>query len=129
MIVIGFEAGTPVSVNGTELGAVDLIAALNTIGWQSQNVLFNAIVVMAHALGMRVVAEGVETLDQLRALQSLGCDEVQGFYVSRPVAVAATPVVVAEEVVPALAAECPALMQQECLFPPLRPGLRLVSGD
>jgi EAL domain-containing protein (putative c-di-GMP-specific phosphodiesterase class I) len=77
------------------------------------NVLFNAIVVMAHALGMRVVAEGVETLDQLRALQSLGCDEVQGFYVSRPVA----------------AADLPALMQQECLFPPLRPGLRLVLAD
>jgi diguanylate cyclase (GGDEF)-like protein/PAS domain S-box-containing protein len=79
----------------------------------SANVLFNAIVVMAHALGMRVVAEGVETLDQLRALQGLGCDEVQGFYVSRPVAVA----------------ELPALMRQECLFPPLRTGLRLVSGD
>ncbi|MDB5757382.1 MAG: hypothetical protein JWM30_671 [Burkholderia sp.] len=79
----------------------------------SANVLFNAIVVMAHALGMRVVAEGVETLDQLRALQSLGCDEVQGFYVSRPVA----------------SAELPALMQKECLFPVLRTGLRLVSGD
>ena len=79
----------------------------------SANVLFNAIVVMAHALGMRVVAEGVETLEQLRALQSLGCDEVQGFYVSRPVAVA----------------DLPALMQKECLFPPLRTGLRLVSGD
>lgn len=79
----------------------------------SANVLFNAIVVMAHALGMRVVAEGVETLDQLRALQGLGCDEVQGFYVSRPVDVA----------------ELPALMRRECLFPPLHTGLRLVSGD
>ena len=79
----------------------------------SANVLFNAIVVMAHALGMRVVAEGVETLDQLRALQALGCDEVQGFYVSRPVAVA----------------ELPALMWRECLFPPVRTILRLVSGD
>jgi diguanylate cyclase (GGDEF)-like protein/PAS domain S-box-containing protein len=79
----------------------------------SANVLFNAIVVMAHALGMRVVAEGVETLEQLRALQDLGCDEVQGFYVSRPVAVA----------------DLPALMRRECLFPLVRPGLRLVSGD
>ena len=79
----------------------------------SANVLFNAIVVMAHALDMRVVAEGVETLEQLRALQLLGCDEVQGFYVSRPVA----------------ASEMPALMQRECLFPPQRAGLRLVSGD
>ena len=79
----------------------------------SANVLFNAIVVMAHALGMRVVAEGVETLDQLRALQALGCDEVQGFYVSRPVAVA----------------DLPALMRKECLFPPVRISLRLVSAD
>jgi len=43
-----------------------------------------AIIAMAHNLGMNVVAEGVETLDQLRFLQSQGCDYVQGFYLSRP---------------------------------------------
>ena len=47
--------------------------------------LFEAIVSMAHALGMRVVAEGVETAAQLAALQALGCEEVQGYYVSKPV--------------------------------------------
>lgn len=47
-------------------------------------ILFTAIVTMAHALGMRVVAEGVETLDQIRVLQQLRCDEIQGFYISRP---------------------------------------------
>ena len=47
--------------------------------------LFEAIVSMAHALGMRVVAEGVETAEQLAALQALACDEVQGYFVSRPV--------------------------------------------
>ena len=47
--------------------------------------LFEAIVSMAHALDMRVVAEGVETADQLAALQALSCDEVQGYYISRPV--------------------------------------------
>ncbi|MFL6718608.1 MAG: EAL domain-containing protein [Burkholderiaceae bacterium] len=77
------------------------------------NVLFNAIVVMAHALGMRVVAEGVESVGQLRALQAMGCDEVQGFYVSRPVP----------------AADMPALMRQECLFPPVRAELKLVAGE
>ena len=77
------------------------------------NVLFNAIVVMAHALGMRVVAEGVESVGQLRALQSMGCDEVQGFYVSRPLP----------------AAELPALMRRDCLFPALRADLKLVAGD
>ena len=47
-------------------------------------VFFTAIVTMAHALGMRVVAEGVENLAQVRLLRSLDCDEVQGFYISRP---------------------------------------------
>ena len=48
-------------------------------------VFFKAIVWMAHALGMRVVAEGVETADQLRILQGLACDEIQGYLISRPV--------------------------------------------
>jgi diguanylate cyclase (GGDEF)-like protein len=47
-------------------------------------VFFTAIVTMAHALGMRVVAEGVENLAQVKLLRSLDCDEVQGFYISRP---------------------------------------------
>lgn len=39
---------------------------------------------MSHALGMRVVAEGVETVGQVRILKALHCDEIQGFYISRP---------------------------------------------
>ena len=52
---------------------------------------FTAIVAMAHAIGMRVVAEGVETAGQLRILQTLHCDEVQGYYVSAPVPAEAVP--------------------------------------
>ena len=52
---------------------------------------FTAIVAMAHAIGMRVVAEGVETAGQLRILQTLHCDEVQGYYVSAPVPADAVP--------------------------------------
>lgn len=47
-------------------------------------VFFRAIVSMAHALSMSVVAEGVETAEQLRILQALSCDEVQGYYIARP---------------------------------------------
>jgi len=47
-------------------------------------VFFEAIVSMAHALGMAVVAEGVETADQLQVLRELGCNEVQGYFISRP---------------------------------------------
>jgi EAL domain-containing protein (putative c-di-GMP-specific phosphodiesterase class I) len=48
-------------------------------------VFFQAIVSMAHALGMSVVAEGVETEGQLAILQALDCNEVQGYFVSHPV--------------------------------------------
>jgi EAL domain-containing protein (putative c-di-GMP-specific phosphodiesterase class I) len=44
-----------------------------------------AIIAMAHSLGLKVVAEGVETLGQLEMLRMLGCDELQGYYFSRPV--------------------------------------------
>ena len=44
-----------------------------------------AIVAMAKRLGLRVVAEGVETEDQLRRLRAHGCDEVQGYLLGRPV--------------------------------------------
>jgi len=47
-------------------------------------VFFQAIVSMAHALGMSVVAEGVETVQQLEILQELGCNEAQGYYIARP---------------------------------------------
>lgn len=64
--------------------------------------LFKAIVSMADALDIGIVAEGVETAEQLDVLQALSCDEVQGHYVSRPVP----------------AAEMAALMLKRFLFPP-----------
>ena len=39
---------------------------------------------LARHMGLRVVAEGVENLHQLRALAQLGCHEVQGFYLAKP---------------------------------------------
>lgn len=47
-------------------------------------VFFQAIVSMAHALGMEVVAEGVENHEQLALLRALGCNEVQGYLIARP---------------------------------------------
>jgi diguanylate cyclase (GGDEF)-like protein/PAS domain S-box-containing protein len=47
--------------------------------------LVQAIVSMARALGLSVVAEGVETARQYELLRDLGCDEAQGYYIGRPV--------------------------------------------
>jgi len=46
--------------------------------------LVASIVSMGRILGMRVVAEGVETAEQVKRLKQIGCDYVQGFYFSRP---------------------------------------------
>jgi diguanylate cyclase (GGDEF)-like protein len=43
------------------------------------------IVSLAHTLNLRVVAEGVEDHEQVRLLKELGCDQIQGFFVSQPV--------------------------------------------
>lgn len=47
-------------------------------------VIPKVIIDLAHALGVKVIAEGVETADQYEALRALGCDEVQGYFVGRP---------------------------------------------
>lgn len=40
---------------------------------------------LARQMGMRTVAEGIETLDQAESVLSAGCEELQGFYFSPPV--------------------------------------------
>jgi EAL domain-containing protein (putative c-di-GMP-specific phosphodiesterase class I) len=46
--------------------------------------IVRSIVDLGHNLGLRVVAEGVETEEALDSLHSVGCDEVQGYLLARP---------------------------------------------
>jgi EAL domain-containing protein (putative c-di-GMP-specific phosphodiesterase class I)/GGDEF domain-containing protein len=48
--------------------------------------IVSAIVAMAHALKLNVIAEGVETFQQLQFLHTCNCQQVQGYYFSRPLA-------------------------------------------
>lgn len=51
---------------------------------KENEVLVQAIIAMAHGLGLEVIAEGLETLEQWQFLQSLDCDFAQGYYFGRP---------------------------------------------
>jgi EAL domain-containing protein (putative c-di-GMP-specific phosphodiesterase class I) len=53
------------------------------------DVIVASTIAMAHGLGLAVVAEGVETADQLQWLVAHGCDLVQGYHVARPMPAAA----------------------------------------
>ena len=56
-----------------------------------KSVIVKAIIEMAHGLGLKVIAEGVEKGDQLNFLRAVGCDEVQGFLFSSAVEAQAIP--------------------------------------
>ncbi len=60
----------------------------------------SAIIHMAHSLGMRTIAEGVETLEQQDYLHRRGCDEIQGYYFSRPLPAAQLAAFVREKAQP-----------------------------
>jgi EAL domain-containing protein (putative c-di-GMP-specific phosphodiesterase class I) len=59
------------------------VASLGSSG--RADAVSRAVIHLAHDLKMKTVAEGVETVDQLRQLRALHCDLAQGYYFSRPV--------------------------------------------
>jgi EAL domain-containing protein (putative c-di-GMP-specific phosphodiesterase class I) len=46
--------------------------------------IMNSLISLVHSLGLTVIAEGIETLDQVRRLNDAECDYIQGFFYSRP---------------------------------------------
>jgi EAL domain-containing protein (putative c-di-GMP-specific phosphodiesterase class I) len=74
------------NIPATEL-KIDKSFVLNAQGIQSNRVMVQKTIEIGHELGMKVVAEGVETPEQLNFLRANGCDVAQGYLFSRPLPV------------------------------------------
>lgn len=68
---------------------VDRCFVTRLIESSENQAIVRAVVAMAGSLGMRVTAEGVETIDQARALMAMDCHTLQGYFFSRPIPAAA----------------------------------------
>lgn len=63
---------------------IDKSFVVNVMNNTHDQAICEAITLMSHKLGMKVVAEGVETVEQSEFLTSIGCDYAQGYFFSRP---------------------------------------------
>ena len=63
--------------------ARELIESIETNGTETK--IAEAVITMSEALGITVIAEGVEKKEQRDKLKDLGCDQIQGFLYGRPV--------------------------------------------
>lgn len=64
---------------------IDKLFIQSMLEVESSNIIVKKIIEMGHELGMKVVAEGVETKDQLQFLNTLQCDIAQGYYYNKPI--------------------------------------------
>ena len=92
------EGGIPLAIDdfGTGFSALSYLAEIPAstlkidrsfiarLGDERSRTLVEGTIRMGHGLGMNIVAEGVETAEQLDILRSLGCDAIQGFHTGRP---------------------------------------------
>ena len=74
---------------------IDRSFIANLSGGRHNAAMMHALSDLAHNLGMSLVAEGVETADQVAALQAIGCGYVQGYYFGKPMPADAIPAAIA----------------------------------
>ena len=63
---------------------IDKSFVLGMLTANSDAMIVRSVIDLGHNLGLRVVAEGVETKEMFDAVAALGCDEAQGYFISRP---------------------------------------------
>jgi EAL domain-containing protein (putative c-di-GMP-specific phosphodiesterase class I) len=65
---------------------IDQSFVRNVIEDREDQAIVSTIISLAKSLGMETIAEGVETAEQMAYLRASGCDEMQGYWFSRPLA-------------------------------------------
>jgi EAL domain-containing protein (putative c-di-GMP-specific phosphodiesterase class I) len=76
---LGYLAKLP--VNALKIDRSFIVGLADNVDNMS---IVSTIISLAHSLNLKVVAEGVETDEQLRLLTLLNCDEIQGYVISKP---------------------------------------------
>jgi EAL domain-containing protein (putative c-di-GMP-specific phosphodiesterase class I) len=69
---------------------IDLLFVSQMLKSEQDAIIVSSTINLAHNLGLKVVAEGVECPETLEKLREIGCDQAQGYFISRPMTVEAT---------------------------------------
>ncbi len=85
----GFSSLTLLKKLPVDVLKIDMSFIQNMLASDQDKIIVQSTIDMAHGLGLRVIAEGVEDEATMELLADLGCDEVQGYYIARPLAAAA----------------------------------------
>ena len=93
----GFTHALPIEIHDEPITALPVVAYLDGLFPKIDRAFIKdmpentddvaiarTIVAMAKSLGLTTVAEGVETVEQLELLKTMGCDQIQGYFFSRP---------------------------------------------
>ena len=81
---VGYSSLSRVRELNADVLKIDRVFVQGANASHSGAAMVQAIIDMAHSLNLSVIAEGVETRDQLDLLRRMSCDEIQGFFLSRP---------------------------------------------
>ncbi len=80
----GYSSFTLLKKLPIDILKIDRIFIQDLLTNKEDATITKAIIDVAHSLHMKVIAEGAETREQIAYLQALGCDSIQGFYISQP---------------------------------------------
>lgn len=80
----GYSSLNMLSQMKLDILKLDMNFTRNELEKSAEQSIMNDIISMAHRIGLHVVAEGVETKEQVDRLRAIGCDFVQGYYFAKP---------------------------------------------